>query len=47
MLAIKIISVSILKPSRKNLSLKFYIENLLEIWGFSYSKIDKEFQDFL
>jgi len=38
MLALTFISVSILKPWRKNLSPKLYIENPHEIWVFSYSE---------
>jgi len=45
MLALTIISVSILKPSRRNLSPKLYIENPHENWVFSYSELDKEFKE--
>ena len=43
MLVLAIISVSILRPSRRNLSPKLWIENPFENWVFSYSELDKEF----
>ena len=46
MLALTTICVSILKPSRTNLSPKLWIENPHENWILSlYSELDKEFKE--